>query len=209
MGFKEEMFKAYEKSMTGGDPTAKLTDDQKKSVEALTSDMCDVVAKFITKQTIRTTKFNVPTKTNSIKTSADIKITAKLSTLMSWWGILYDFMKSMLESIASFGVIIPDTAPFTGLGFGGYELFTAKPIIQPVLDVLNKLEGKIKQQMKPLMADAGAMPALNIQDGEQGGTLEVDAHTDMSESSTGSSPTELSLETESVIFKDEINMDYS
>jgi len=201
MGFKEEMYTAYEKSMTGGDPTAKLTDDQRIAVESLTSDMCDVIAKFLTKQKIRTTKFNIPTKTNSIKTSADIPITAKLTTLMSWWGILYDFFKSVLESIASFGVILPEA-------MGGTELFTARPIIQPLIDSLNKLEGKIKQQMKPLMSDAGAIPALNIQDGEQGGTLEVDANTDMNESSNGKSPTELSLKTESTIFSDEIEMEY-
>ena len=62
--------------------------------------------------------------------------------------------------------------------------------------------------MKPLMSDAGAIPALNIQDGEQGGTLEVDANTDMNESSNGKSPTELSLKTESTIFSDEIEMEY-
>jgi len=177
------------KSGNLGGTTGSLTEDFKLAItrnatgdtdiDAYAKEMAHSVANFLVSQKASVTKLQVPVGVDSIKTTENLSVDVSPDTLMGPYAPVINVLKKLAS-------LVP----------GGSGLVGA-------------MEGLVKQATRQVSEGGSSLPALDIREGKQGGTIDVTGICELDTLSEGrTSPEGLSAESEVVYFSDKItNLD--
>tara|TARA_Y100000590_G_scaffold450561_1_gene590441 strand:+ start:3971 stop:4525 length:555 start_codon:yes stop_codon:yes gene_type:complete len=146
------------------------------------------IKEFLKKQEFRVVEMEIPIDVVHIKTQNEIAAHLDATKQFDMMMVYVGFFKECLVTVQD--VEVAGIKPFA-------------PIVSPIMTLVNKLEEKIKKVVEKKVEKSVIIPPLHMEDGHDGGDLDVKGNAVLSEK-IGNSPTQKSKKTVIKLFQSDI-----